>query len=276
MRRSVSLCLTAFALLAFQSFAFSSTGVFAPTARGRTTRYAGSWLEKVFPQLSNGNDAQAEADRRKKFPEQYPATYDMSTVVVPSDGPEAILVRPLLKQTMLEERALQLVYDANKHGWNSKAFHERVDGRGAAVVLATGITFDGPIVLGGYNVKGWSSLGGARPSVASFLFYSNNGGASFQKLKKVGGGGLACARDDPEFGIAFGPDALVIGLQPGKENVAVSKLGPYYERGPDQLPTLFGYKGGAIRLDSLKVMVGVYDKDEDIPYSGAVMDMTSG
>jgi hypothetical protein len=250
--------------------------VSAPTLSHHRLRFSSTrrynWFDELFPQL---NDPDSEADRLKFFPEQYSATYDLSSVVVPSDGPDAKLVRPLLKQTLLEQRPLQLAYDANRQGWNPRAFHQCVDGKGGAFVLATGQTFDGPITVGGYNAKGWSSNGGARPSVASFLMYSKPN-QTFQKLRKVGGGGLACARDDPDFGIAFGPDGLVIGLQPGKERVATSKLGPYYERGPEELPSLFGYKGGAIRLDTLKVLVGVYDKDEDIPYSGAVLDMTSG
>lgn len=260
------------ARIASECIAFAPPGAFRSTPRiSCTQRY--NWFENLFPEL---NDPEAAADRLKKFPEQYTATYDMSTVVVPSDGPDAKIVRSLLKQTQLETRELQLVFDANQHGWSPHEFHKQVDGKGAAIVLANGNTFDGPIIVGGYNVKGWTSLGGARPSVAAFLFYSKDGGTVFQKLKKVGGGGLACAKDDPEFGIAFGPDGLVIGLQPGKEKVATSKLGPYYERGPDELPCLFGYKGGAIRLDNVKVLVGVYSHDDEIPYSGAVMDMTSG
>lgn len=58
--------------------------------------------------------------------------------------------------------------------------------------------------------------------------------------------------------------------------MATSKLGNYYERGPERLSSLFGNDGGSIQLDSLKVLVGVYNNNEDIPYSGAVLDMTSG
>ncbi|KAL3921508.1 MAG: hypothetical protein SGILL_002713, partial [Bacillariaceae sp.] len=164
---------------------------------------------------------------------------------------------------------LQLVYDAQKKGWNPTAFHQAVDGKGASVVIAE--TVEGN-VCGGYNPKGWSSLGGARPSVAAFLFYQKAPG-KFQKLQKVGGGGLACARDDPDFGISFGPDALVIGLQPGRERIAQSKLGPYFERGPQDLTSLFG---GVEELMQLKVLVGCYEEGEEIPYSGGVLDMTSG
>lgn len=228
------------------------------------------WFDNLFPQL---NDEQLESDRIQQFPEQYPATYDLSTVVVEADGETEQLVRPLLKQTMLESREIELVYDAARDGWSPEAFHAKVDGRGGAVVVATSQTRSGHLIFGGYNPKGWASYGGARPSVAAFLFYSKNDG-SFQKLQKVGGGGLACARDDPEYGISLGPDGLLIGLQPGREKFASSKLGPYYERGPDDCGSLF--PDGAAKLDSLKIFIGVYGPDEDIPYSGAVMDMTSG
>jgi hypothetical protein len=130
--------------------------------------------------------------------------------------------------------------------------------------------------VGGYNPKGWSSLGGARPSVASFLFYGDESG-NIQKLRKVGGGGLAIARDDAEYGISFGPDGLVIPLQPGKFSRATqSKLGTYFERGPEERSSLFAPHGGSATLSSLKVFVGKYAPGEEIPYSSGVLDMTSG
>ena len=183
---------------------------------------------------------------------------------------EARLVRPLLKNTQLESRPLTVAYNAQRDGWNPYAFHKLVDGRGAAVVLAKTKT---GVLCGGYNPKGWSSLGGARPSVAAFLFYQRNFFSKIQKLRKVAGGGLACTRDDPSFGISFGPDGLVIGLQPGSAKSATSILGSYYECGPENLPSLFG---GVTELAELKVLVGVYGPNEEIPYSGGVLDMTSG
>ena len=84
---------------------------------------------------------------------------------------------------------------------------------------------------------------------------------------------MACAQDEPNFGISFGPDGLVIGLQPGRERLAQSKLGPYFERGPEELSSLFG---GSVELSELKVLVGCYEDGEEIPYSGGVLDMTSG
>ena len=136
--------LTLAALQASECIAFAPPGAFrSPPRISCTRRY--NWFENLFPEL---NDPEAGADRLKKFPEQYTATYDMSTEVVPSDGPDAKIVRSLLKQTQLEKRELQLVFDANQHGWNPQAFHQRVDGKGGAIVLANGNTFDGPIIVG--------------------------------------------------------------------------------------------------------------------------------
>lgn len=231
------------------------------------------WLENFF----EPNKGSSTNNRQTEYPEQYPATYELNDIELNEDLSllEAQLVRPLLKNTQLQSIPLQLVFDANRDGWSPSAFHAGVDGKGAAVVVAKDRMGN---VYGGYNPKGNASLGGARPSVAAFLFYQrrNSGTPSFQKLQKVGGGGLACARDDPGFGISFGPDALVIGLQPGREKLAQSKLGPYFERGPQDLPSLFWETGGATELTDLKVLVGCYGNDEEIPYSGGVLDMTSG
>lgn len=257
------------ALLETRCSAFVSTKSFHHSRPTRTVTVHNGWLENFFePQKSSSSSS---LSRQVQYPEQYPATYERNEVTLDDDEGrnEAKLMRPLLKHTQLETRALNVVYDASKHGWNSAAFHTAVDGKGAAVVLAT--TRDG-MICGGYNPKGWASLGGARPSVAAFLFYEQAPGR-FQKLQKVGGGGLACARDDPDFGISFGPDGLVIPLQPGRERLAHSKLGPYFERGPQQLESLFN---GATELTELKVLVGRYEPGEDIPYSGGVLDMTSG
>lgn len=225
-----------------------------------------NWLKDFFEPPSSSSSTSREV----QYPEQYPATYDMNPITLEEDNAckEAMLVRPLLKNTQLESRPLQLVYDAQRDGWNAASFHQAVDGKGASVVLAKA----NDKFYGGYNPKGWSSLGGARPSVAAFLFYENSEG-NFQKLQKVGGGGLACARDDPDYGISFGPDGLVIPLPSENVRNASSKLGPYFERGPENLSSLFG---GATKLSELKVLVGVYDSGEEIPYSGGVLDMTSG
>ena len=187
---------------------------------------------------------------------------------------------------MLKSRPLQLVYDANLYGWDAHSFHQRVDRKGSTIVVATYQSNASETVsIGGYNPKGWSSNDGARVSVTAFLFYRKNvagpSGSSaernnFQKLQKVGSGGLACANDDPNYSISLGPDSLGISLQEGRERLASSKLGPYFERGPEKLLSLFKEAGGGVQLSLLKVLTGVYGADEEITYAGAVMDMTSG
>jgi len=77
-----------------------------------------------------------------------------------------------------------LAYDAEEHGWDFRAFHERVDGKGAAIVVArseAGATF------GGYNPEGWIGLGEDRASNGAFLFTWLNGdtGKPPVKLPKV-------------------------------------------------------------------------------------------
>lgn len=228
------------------------------------------WLENVFPAPS---DDSSVAKRAQEFPEQYPATYELSTAVIVGDNGDAKIVRPLLKNTQLENRPLRVVYNAASQGWNAKAFHKAVDGKGASIVLAKAKGVSG--FFGGYNPKGWSGLGGARPSVAAFLFYST-GPENLKKLRKVVGGGLACAKDDPDTGIWLGPDGLVVPLQQGGQSkLAQSKLGTYFERDPQRRLSLFG-ESATVELTDLKVLVGVYNVGEEIPYSGAVLDFTSG
>jgi hypothetical protein len=201
--------------------------------------------------------------------EHIPAVYEMSDIEVDDDRtiPEALIVRPLLKHTQLESRPLKVVYNAEQDGWDPTTFHKAVDGKGAALILAK--AKDCGKLFGGYNPKGFASFGGARPSIAAFLFYEIQPG-KFQKLQKVGGAKLACARDDPDFGISFGTDDLIIGLQPQQERLAQSKLGQYYESGPEQLSSLFGVE--YTEVDELKVLVGCYEDSEEIPYSGEVLD----
>ena len=52
-----------------------------------------------------------------------------------------------------------------------------------------------------------------------------------------------------------------------------SRLGYFYESGPDNRSTLLPTKGVDTLLDELYVVSGVYAKGEDIPNSGGVTDM---
>jgi hypothetical protein len=82
----------------------------------------------------------------ERFPEQYPAVLDKWAEPVASDSADMVTLRPLLKNTNLEERALKLTYDAKLHGWNANAFHKKVDKLGGGLVVCT--TTDG-LVCGG-------------------------------------------------------------------------------------------------------------------------------
>jgi hypothetical protein len=70
----------------------------------------------------------------EKFPEQYPATVDEWADPVDTDNAEMAALRPLLKNTNLEFRRLQLTYSANRDGWNPVAFHKKVDKKGGGMV----------------------------------------------------------------------------------------------------------------------------------------------
>jgi len=215
------------------------------------------WLDNFLPKQPY-DEEESSKKRQEQYPEQYPATYELSTIKVESD--DAIvqtILRPLLLGTQLQSRALKNVYDADIHGWNAQSFHDKVDGCGASIVLGTVVTLnkEKTYYVGGYNPKGWASYGGARPSVAAFLFYSSS--QKLQKLQKVGGGGLAISKDDPNYGISFGPDGLVISFVQENKRLATSKLGTYYERGPDHFSSLFdAIGGGSVELDGLKVYTG--------------------
>lgn len=71
-------------------------------------------------------------------------------------------------------------YNAAIHGWNYDAFHRCVDGFGAGVVLAR--AEDGS-VFGGFNPRGWISLGENRDSNAAFLFTWPDGDTNQPAIK---------------------------------------------------------------------------------------------
>lgn len=224
-----------------------------------------NWLYRI-------RQSQQNRPTGNTYPEAMAATYELSNVALMEFG-DAAMVRPLLKQTQLEYRPLQLAYDANRDGYNALHFHKKVDGKGAAVILAkaNGKWF------GGYNPRGWASLGGSRPSRASFLFYQTNypwfGGAGWQKLRVMGGGGMSCGNDLYDSGIYMGAEALVMPLYGANPRVVRSRLGTYFEVGPENRSTVLPKVGVDTQLQELKVLVGVYQDKEDIPNSGGVLDL---
>eukprot|EP00984_Skeletonema_dohrnii_P033432 scaffold30042_cov78-Skeletonema_dohrnii-CCMP3373.AAC.2 len=122
---------------------------FAPTSVQQSARTSTSSSSKLFFFGSSKNIPAAE-DRT--YPESKQATYELMKGEL-GFGPESI-VRPLLKQTQLEKRKLKVVYNAKRDGFNAQAFHSKVDGKGASVVLAK---VRGQWI-GGYNPRGWASL----------------------------------------------------------------------------------------------------------------------
>lgn len=130
-------------------------------------------VSKSIQQINKDKKQQAVDGKSNKsnnivsYPEGQAATYEMNENIVPFEFGDAAFVRPLLKQTQLETRPLQVVYDANRDGYDAKTFHSKVDGKGAAIVLCK----VAGQWCGGYNPRGWASLGQARSSVAAFLFY---------------------------------------------------------------------------------------------------------
>jgi TLD len=131
---------------------------------------------------------------RSTRPENYPCIKDEFADMLDSDQgcPDKMLIRQLLKNTNLETRDLQLIYDASEDGWRAVKFHEKLDKKGPSVVLAR--TSSGGI-FGGYNPCGWVNYGEYRGSIAAFLFLFPNGDESQRpiKLAKISGAGLAQA-----------------------------------------------------------------------------------
>ncbi|PNW77669.1 hypothetical protein CHLRE_10g446500v5 [Chlamydomonas reinhardtii] len=213
-----------------------------------------------------------------ELPDQY-CEMDTLAPLLPGDerSPDVSAIRPLLARTQLERRSLKLAFDADLDGWSPAAFHAKVDGQGAAVVLATTA---GGAVLGGYNPEGWIGLGEDRASNGAFLFSWPDGNTKQRayKIAKVGGPNLAVI-DNPSSGPQFGADGLTIPLKPrGQERLAKCKLGTYYARLPDGSRTLFsgGDDPKKAELVSLKVYVadakGVEWRLEGITWKSVVVE----
>jgi len=66
------------------------------------------------------------------------------------------------------------VYKASKDGWSAVNFHDCVDGRGSALVVA--LSRSGK-KFGGFNPLGWMSTDDYGSSNAAFLWYESGGKA---------------------------------------------------------------------------------------------------
>mmetsp|Transcript_45187 Transcript_45187/g.141594 ORF Transcript_45187/g.141594 Transcript_45187/m.141594 type:complete len:94 (-) Transcript_45187:225-506(-) len=88
-------------------------------------------------------------------------------------------------------------------------------------------------------------------------------------MLQVGSAGLSVI-DAPETGPRFGPDGLFVEMSSANPKLAISRLGNAFERLPGGGLSVFGEEGGAVELVELKVLAGVYGKDEIIPYKDAI------
>jgi hypothetical protein len=114
-------------------------------------------------------------------------------------------LRSLVEGTYLEKADLVRAYKASKDGWSAINFHEAVDGKGSAVVVAR--TSSGQ-VFGGYNPNGWRSTDDYYLSSAAFLYYLlGNKRITFPVLA----GGNAAVFDYATAGPCFGAADLLIG-----------------------------------------------------------------
>eukprot|EP00882_Tetradesmus_deserticola_P010887 GHRQ01011507.1.p1 GENE.GHRQ01011507.1~~GHRQ01011507.1.p1 ORF type:complete len:301 (+),score=100.36 GHRQ01011507.1:812-1714(+) len=143
---------------------------------------------------------------------------------VQTDDPLMAKVRPLLAGTQLETETLRCAYCATEDGWNPDAFHERVDGYGAALCVAR---TQGGAVLGGYNPLGFDGYG-PKATLGAFVFTWPDGDMAKRphKLPKVSTDQMAVV-DGLGNGIQFGPGDLKMQLQRGSPTRATCKLIDY-------------------------------------------------
>lgn len=260
------------------TFCFATLALALPVSSFTQSNWHSSQRTSHHTQTSNNSirqqhtkqyffgNSKSAVEEDTSYPEAKQATYDLRPGPF-GFGPET-LVYPLLKQTQLQDRKLKVIYNAKKDGWDTQSFHRMVDGKGASVVLAK---VRGQWI-GGYNPRGWASLGGARSSVAAFLFYKKLFGG-WQKLRVARTGSAACAKDEYNTGIFFGADSLVIPLESDRPRLVTSRLGYYFECGPEDRSTLLPVKGADAKVDELYVVAGIYDKGEIIPNAGGVSEL---
>ena len=76
----------------------------------------------------------------------------------------------------------------------------------------------------------------------------------------------------PETGPRFGSDGFVVMMDPKRERIATSKLGPYYEAMPGGVRSIFAPSDDwkACELTQLRTYVGVWPAGERIPFAGAI------
>jgi len=105
-----------------QTSSSSPPSAASPSSHANGVVVLHGWLDGFLPKplLDDDNNDKADTKRRLRYPEQYPATYELLETTIDSNNqfssPDVRLVRPLLKVTQLEHRSLEVAYDAVIHG----------------------------------------------------------------------------------------------------------------------------------------------------------------
>ena len=222
-------------------------------------------VRQIFGEAAVNDPSPAGLTRmtREDWPDQWPPTTELADPLEGDEG-EVVRLRPLLKQTCLEKQPLALVYDAQVDGWSAEAFHARLDGMGAAVLVCETAAGDW---VGGYNPKGWLGYGDWRDAISAFLF------TAAHKLPKVGGSGMAII-DEQGAGPQWGPDGLKVNIG---QRSARSRLGSYYAKRPDGGRSLFGAgDDGFAELTSLRVYIGTSQTAKAAAYKPSILQWQPG
>jgi len=210
------------------------------------------WLDSIF----GGGNREQEPQTQIQL-----GVDDENFEYVPLPVPEW-----LLQGTPLMGRQLARCYQATKHGWDARAFHDRCDMKGPSFVVAK--TKKGRLV-GGFMPLEWKSSNDYRETNTDFLFYAENSNSEPVRIEKRdfspvydyrrGGpqwGSEALIIGEPigaVMGVFTGPDPRDTGI--GDLRTAKSRLGLSHSKGKDGETSLFGSEGNEVQLVELEIFV---------------------
>mgnify|MGYP003305479873 CR=1 FL=1 len=178
----------------------------ARARRGRRSSAArASFMDKLLD-LVTPKDSDSSAPNRE--------AYDAWTARATAKDASVAAVLAAVRGTVLEGRVLEVAYDAETRGYNARAFHADVDGRGPCLVI--GKTTKGSR-FAGFNPLGFYSVEDYRESGNAFLCKWRSD-AAFRRgdapsdVANVLPGGNAAIFDFGAQGPCFGVDALRVPL----------------------------------------------------------------
>jgi len=140
------------------------------------------------------------------------------------------------------------INQATKDGWSAINFHNCVDGRGSAIVVA--LSKSGKL-FGGYNPLGWMSSDDYGNSNGAFLWFLQDNTGTAIKCPILAGGNTAIfdyATGGPNFGAAdlcIGPPrAAVLGGFAGPDVENSSSVAGNLKRGKSSVGGAYDYQKG--------------------------------